>query len=42
MLSVYAGMKTLLKKYELPKSEEVNAYKQKLERIHAELATSSK
>lgn len=34
-------MKTLLKKYELPKSEEVNVYKQKLERIHAEFATSS-
>ncbi|XP_029998949.1 cyclin-H [Sphaeramia orbicularis] len=34
-------MKTLLKKYELPKSEEVNIYKQKLERIHAEFATSS-
>ncbi|XP_076587984.1 cyclin-H isoform X2 [Chaetodon auriga] len=34
-------MKTLLKKYELPKAEEVNAYKLKLERIHAEFATSS-
>lgn len=34
-------MKTLLKKYELPKSEEVNVYKQKLERIHAEFATSN-
>lgn len=34
-------MKTLLKKYELPRGEEVNAYKQKLERIHAEFATSS-
>lgn len=39
---IYAGMKTLLKKYELPKQEEVNAYKHKLERIHAEFATSSK
>ncbi|XP_073321932.1 cyclin-H [Pagrus major] len=35
-------MKTLLKKYELPKAEEVNVYKQKLERIHAELASSNK
>ncbi|XP_051279741.1 cyclin-H [Dicentrarchus labrax] len=34
-------MKTLLKKYELPKAEEVNVYKQKLERIHAEFSTSS-
>nr|XP_046242941.1 cyclin-H [Scatophagus argus]XP_046242942.1 cyclin-H [Scatophagus argus] len=34
-------MKTLLKKYELPKADEVNAYKQKLERVHAEFATSS-
>ncbi|XP_071338805.1 cyclin-H [Trachinotus anak] len=34
-------MKTLLKKYELPKSEEVNVYKQRLERIHAEFASSS-
>uniref|UniRef100_A0A087XAI9 Cyclin-H n=1 Tax=Poecilia formosa TaxID=48698 RepID=A0A087XAI9_POEFO len=34
-------MKTLLKKYDLPKQEEVNAYKHKLERIHAEFATSS-
>ncbi|XP_035514070.1 cyclin-H [Morone saxatilis] len=34
-------MKTLLKKYELPKAEEVNTYKQKLERIHAEFSTSS-
>lgn len=39
---IYAGMKTLLKKYELPKQEEVNVYKQKLERIHAEFASSSK
>lgn len=42
MFSAHPGMKTLLKKYELPKSEEVNVYKQKLERIHVELATSSK
>ncbi|MEQ2247288.1 hypothetical protein ILYODFUR_007853 [Ilyodon furcidens] len=34
-------MKTLLKKYELPKQDEVNIYKQKLERIHAEFASSS-
>lgn len=35
-------MKTLLKKYELPKMEEVNVSKQKLERVHAEFSTSSK
>ncbi|XP_030593025.1 cyclin-H isoform X3 [Archocentrus centrarchus] len=34
-------MKTLLKKYEPPKPEEVNIYKQRLERIHAEFASSS-
>uniref|UniRef100_A0A1A8NMT6 Cyclin-H n=3 Tax=Nothobranchius TaxID=28779 RepID=A0A1A8NMT6_9TELE len=34
-------MKTLLRGYELPKSEEVHIYKQKLERIHAEFAISS-
>uniref|UniRef100_A0A3Q3W018 Cyclin-H n=1 Tax=Mola mola TaxID=94237 RepID=A0A3Q3W018_MOLML len=34
-------MKTLLKKYDFPKAEEVNVYKQKLERIHSEFATSS-
>lgn len=34
-------MKTLIKKYEPPKPEEVNAYKKKLERIHAEFASSS-
>ncbi|XP_040898060.1 cyclin-H isoform X1 [Toxotes jaculatrix] len=34
-------MKTLLKKYELPKPEEVNVYKQRLERIHVEFASSS-
>lgn len=36
----YTGMKLLMKKFELPKSEEVNAYKQKLERIHTEFTTS--
>lgn len=35
-------MKTLLRKYELPNAEEVNAYKKKLERIHAEFSISSK
>ncbi|XP_020513042.2 cyclin-H [Labrus bergylta] len=35
-------MKTLLTKYELPKAEEVNVYKQKLERIHAEFSPSNK
>lgn len=34
-------MKIILKKYALPKPEEVNAYKQKLERIHAEFVTNS-
>ncbi|KAK5871337.1 hypothetical protein PBY51_004222 [Eleginops maclovinus] len=34
-------MKTILKKYGLPKPEEVNAYKKKLERIHAEFASSN-
>ncbi|XP_068166384.1 cyclin-H [Antennarius striatus] len=34
-------MKTLLKKYELPKLEEANLYKQKLERIHADFSTST-
>ncbi|KAK1892034.1 Cyclin-H [Dissostichus eleginoides] len=34
-------METILKKYELPKPEEVNTYKKKLERIHAEFATTS-
>ncbi|XP_060926849.1 cyclin-H [Limanda limanda] len=34
-------MKTLLKKYELPKAEVVNVCKQKLERIHAEFGISS-
>ncbi|TMS04131.1 Cyclin-H [Larimichthys crocea] len=35
-------MNTLLKKYELPKADEVNAYKPKLERIHAEFTSSNK
>ena len=30
-----------MKKYELPKAEEVNVYKQKLEKIHAELSPNS-
>ncbi|XP_029915486.1 cyclin-H [Myripristis murdjan] len=34
-------IKSLIKKYELPKPEEVNVYKQKLERIQAEFTTSS-
>ncbi|KAM9392277.1 cyclin-H isoform 2-T2 [Pholidichthys leucotaenia] len=34
-------MKTLLKKYEIPKPEEVNVCKQKLERIHVEFSSSS-
>lgn len=34
-------MKILMKRYELPKPEEVNMYKQRLERIHAEFNTSS-
>lgn len=34
-------MKIIMKKYELPKPEEVNPYKQKLERIHAEFVTTS-
>uniref|UniRef100_A0A3P9CAL4 Cyclin-H n=1 Tax=Maylandia zebra TaxID=106582 RepID=A0A3P9CAL4_9CICH len=38
---VFSGMKTLLKKYEPPKLEEVNISKQRLERIHAEFASSS-
>uniref|UniRef100_A0A3Q0SLX1 Cyclin-H n=1 Tax=Amphilophus citrinellus TaxID=61819 RepID=A0A3Q0SLX1_AMPCI len=41
LLCVCSGMKTLLKKYEPPKPEEVNIYKQRLERIHAEFASSS-
>lgn len=35
-------MKNLLRKYELPKADEVNVYKQKLERIHVEFVTTSK
>ncbi|KAK0131465.1 Cyclin-H [Merluccius polli] len=35
-------MKKLIKEYELPKPEEVNAYKEKLERVHAEFNTTTK
>ncbi|XP_028269331.1 cyclin-H isoform X2 [Parambassis ranga] len=42
MCDTMRRMKNLLKKYELPKPEEVNVYKQRLERIHAEFATSNK
>lgn len=41
MYDTMRRMKSLLKKYETPKPEEVNLCKQKLERIHAELGTSS-
>lgn len=41
MYDVMKRMTTLLKRYELPKPEEVNACKQRLERIHAEFNTSS-
>ncbi|KAM4575870.1 cyclin-H [Odontesthes bonariensis] len=41
MYDLMRRMKTLLKKYELPKSDEVNTYKQKLERIHAQYNSSS-
>lgn len=34
-------MKNLMKKYELPKPEEVSVYKQKLERVHAEFSSNS-
>ncbi|XP_053182035.1 cyclin-H [Scomber japonicus] len=34
-------MKHLLKRYALPKPDEVNVYKQKLERIHVEFGTNS-
>lgn len=34
-------MKNLLRKYELPKADEVNVYKQKLERIHVEFVNTS-
>lgn len=30
-----------MKKYELPKPEEINVYKQKLEKIHTELSSNS-
>jgi hypothetical protein len=30
-----------MKKYELPKPDEVNAYKVKLERVHADFGTNS-
>ncbi|XP_029295152.1 cyclin-H isoform X1 [Cottoperca gobio] len=40
MYESMSRMKTL-KKYELPKAEEVNAYKKKLDRIHAEFSSSS-
>lgn len=42
MYDIMRRMKNLIKKYELPKLEEVNVYKQKLEKIHAECATASK
>lgn len=35
------GITTLLKEYELPKSNEVNICKQKLERIHAEFNSNT-
>ncbi|XP_072244195.1 cyclin-H [Leuresthes tenuis] len=41
MYDLMRRMKTLLKKYELPKTDEVNMYKQKLERIHAQYNSSS-
>ncbi|CAG5922396.1 cyclin-H [Menidia menidia] len=41
MYDLMRRMKTLLKKYELPKLDEVNVYKQKLERIHAQYNSSS-
>ncbi|KAJ3603505.1 hypothetical protein NHX12_028250 [Muraenolepis orangiensis] len=34
-------IKKLMKEYELPKPEEVNAYKEKLERIHSEFNTAT-
>lgn len=40
-LFLTAGTKTIIKRYELPKTEEVNVCKQKLERIHAEIAAST-
>ncbi|XP_026177089.1 cyclin-H [Mastacembelus armatus] len=41
MYEAMRRMKTLLKKYELPKPEEVNVYKQRLEKIHAEFGNPS-
>ncbi|KAL0979745.1 hypothetical protein UPYG_G00189050 [Umbra pygmaea] len=41
MYDTMRRIKTLMKKYELPKPEEVNAYKVKLERIHAEFGTNT-
>lgn len=35
------GITTLLKEYELPKSNEVNICKQKLERIHTEFNSNT-
>jgi hypothetical protein len=32
----------VIKDYELPKAEEVSAYKEKLERVHLEFNTSTK
>ncbi|KAM3868243.1 cyclin-H [Diretmus argenteus] len=40
MYETMRRMKNLIKKYELPKPEEVNVYKQKLERIHAEFPSA--
>ncbi|KAJ8006116.1 hypothetical protein DPEC_G00124910 [Dallia pectoralis] len=40
MYDAMRRIKTLMKKYELPKPDEVNACKVKLERIHAELGTN--
>ncbi|KAM9465514.1 cyclin-H isoform 1-T1 [Salvelinus alpinus] len=44
LLKMYDAMrriKSLMKKYELPKPDEVNAYKVKLERVHADFVTNS-
>ncbi|XP_029618036.1 cyclin-H isoform X1 [Salmo trutta] len=44
LLKMYDAMrriKSLMKKYELPKPDEVNAYKVKLERVHADFGTNS-
>ncbi|XP_023690563.1 cyclin-H isoform X2 [Paramormyrops kingsleyae] len=40
MIDLMRRIKNLLKKYELPNSDEVNMYKQKLERIHAEFVNT--